>query len=217
MLAAGYQVADVLQRVNMARADSARLQKGADLTATLIARVNTLKATASPEEAATLEAELPHLQQGQKDLQAGIDHLNSFAHEGEGLVGDTRNGVAEGQEMQAVTATNPQSDLPSTSQLSVLKKLDTYLLNPDHSIGAAKAKWFQAALGFTRGNEQQLADQIVFNEAQAVPTTLTQWGQKFNQTISIVGANGKTIDVVFGWIKNNDGVVRLTTAIPTKL
>ena len=31
----------------------------------------------------------------------------------------------------------------------------------------------------------------------------------------VFGANGKTIDVTVGWIRNNDGVVRLLTAIPT--
>jgi len=30
-------------------------------------------------------------------------------------------------------------------------------------------------------------------------------------------ANGKTIDVLFGWIRNDDGVVRLVTAIPAKI
>jgi filamentous hemagglutinin len=50
-----------------------------------------------------------------------------------------------------------------------------------------------------------------------VPTLLTQHGQKFDQIISITGANGRTIDVNFGWIRNNDDVVRLVTAIPTKL
>lgn len=44
------------------------------------------------------------------------------------------------------------------------------------------------------------------------------YGTKFNQTISITGANRKVIvDVTFAWIKSaEDGVVRLVTAIPTK-
>jgi len=33
--------------------------------------------------------------------------------------------------------------------------------------------------------------------------------------IPIVGANTRTIDVQFIFIRNNDGVVRLVTAIPT--
>ena len=36
-----------------------------------------------------------------------------------------------------------------------------------------------------------------------------------NQVITIIGANGKSIDVTFAWIRNNDGVVGLVTSIPT--
>jgi hypothetical protein len=56
LLSAGFKAADVLQRVNLARADAARLQKAVDLSATLIARLSTIKATASPAEAAQIEA-----------------------------------------------------------------------------------------------------------------------------------------------------------------
>jgi hypothetical protein len=44
---------------------------------------------------------------------------------------------------------------------SVTKKVNDYLLNPAHPDGGPKAKWFQQALGFTRGNAGQLAEQIV--------------------------------------------------------
>lgn len=89
-------------------------------------------------------------------------------------------------------------------------------MNPTHPDGGPKAKWFQQALGFTRENADQLAKQIVFDPSKAVETTVTQYGTKYNQVITIVGANGKRIDVLFAWIRNNDGVVRLVTAIPTK-
>jgi hypothetical protein len=61
-----------------------------------------------------------------------------------------------------------------------------------------------------------LAKQINFDESKAIKTELIEQGQKYNQVINITGANGKKIDVTFGFIKNNDGVVRMTTAIPTK-
>lgn len=61
-----------------------------------------------------------------------------------------------------------------------------------------------------------LATQIVFDPTKAVQTGVTEFGTKYNQVISITGVNGKTIDVTFAWIKNNDGVVRLVTGIPTK-
>ncbi len=99
---------------------------------------------------------------------------------------------------------------------SVDDKLARYLLNMDHSIGGTKAKWFKEALGFTQENADELAKQIVFNPNKAVQTAITEHGIKYNQIIPIKGANGKVIDVKFGWIKNNDGVVRLITGIPTK-
>jgi len=79
-----------------------------------------------------------------------------------------------------------------------------------------KAEWFNQALGFTRENATDLERQIVFDGSKAVETGVTQFGTTYNQVIPITGANGKTIDVVFGWIRNDDGVVRLVTAIPTK-
>jgi filamentous hemagglutinin len=60
----------------------------------------------------------------------------------------------------------------------------------------------------------QLARQIVFDPAKAIATSATQYGQKYQQVIAINGANGRVIDVLFVWIKNNDGIVRLVTAIP---
>lgn len=101
------------------------------------------------------------------------------------------------------------------SQESVVDKLERYLLNPDHEAGGPKAKWFEQALGFTRQNESDLAKQIIFDPNKAIETGITQYGTKYNQVISITGANGKSIDVTFAWIRRDDGVVRLVTAIPT--
>ena len=100
---------------------------------------------------------------------------------------------------------------------SVNDKLARYLLNPSHPVGGAKAKWFEQALGFTQSNSSALAKQIVFDASKAVQTGVTQYGTKFNQVIPITAANGKVIDVTIAWIRNNDGVVRLVTGIPTKL
>jgi hypothetical protein len=99
---------------------------------------------------------------------------------------------------------------------SVKTKLENYLLNPEHPIGAAKAKWFDLALGYNKSNLNDLAKQIIFNEKTAVQTAITEYGTKYNQIISIVGTNGKIIDVEFVWIKNLDGYIRLVTGIPTK-
>ena len=106
-------------------------------------------------------------------------------------------------------------DLAAT-RASVDDKLARYLLNADHPIGASKAKWFDSALGFNKSNADQLAKQIVFDEASAVQTAVSEQGVKFNQVIPITGLNGKVIDVTFGWIRNNDGIIRLITGIPKK-
>ncbi|MDQ3803073.1 MAG: hypothetical protein M3416_04370 [Acidobacteriota bacterium] len=47
-------------------------------------------------------------------------------------------------------------------------------------------------------------------------TAATPNGVKYNQVISITGANGRRIEVTFAWIRNNEGVVRLVTSIPAK-
>ena len=95
-------------------------------------------------------------------------------------------------------------------------KLNNYLLDSTHKTGATKAQWFKEALGFIKTNADDLARQIKFDEKVAIKTELTQYGQKYEQIIPIVGANSKNIDVKFVWIKNKDGNIRLITAIPTK-
>ena len=102
-------------------------------------------------------------------------------------------------------------NIPSTTEGSVLDKLQRYLLNPNHPLGGPKSQWFKQALGFDLNNAGDLAKQIVFDEKLARATELTQFGQKYEQTVKVTGANGKTIDVLWVWIKNNDGVVRLVT------
>jgi len=100
------------------------------------------------------------------------------------------------------------------SAISVADKLQRYLLNPEHPIGGAKAQWFDRALGYTRQNAGGLAQQLVFDETKAVQTAVTPYGTKFNQTINVVGANGRTIPVITAWIRGADGVVRFVTATP---
>ncbi len=73
---------------------------------------------------------------------------------------------------------------------------------------------FKLRLG--QDNSAGLAKQIVFNPEKAIQTTKNAYGTKFSQVISVQGANGKIIDVVFIFIKNNDGVIRLVTSIPAK-
>ncbi|MEO8641314.1 hemagglutinin repeat-containing protein [Pseudomonas sp.] len=95
-------------------------------------------------------------------------------------------------------------------------KLQGYLLDASHPQNQTKATWFQQALGFDKSNWEGLASQIQFNEAKAVVTKTTQYGQTFEQKIPIVGTNGRTIDVPFVFLKDGSGTVRLVTGIPAK-
>ena len=95
-------------------------------------------------------------------------------------------------------------------------KLAGYLLDPAHPQNQTKAIWFSQALGFNQSNWQDLASQLYFDPAMAVATKTTQYGQTFEQVIPISGANGKTIDTTFVFMKDSSGAVRLVTGIPAK-
>jgi hypothetical protein len=100
------------------------------------------------------------------------------------------------------------------SQESVIDKLWRYLLDREHEVGGPKAEWFERALGLTRQNLPDLAKQIVFDPSRAWETGVSQFGTKYNEIISVTGANGKTIEILTGWIRGSDGIVKLVTAVP---
>jgi hypothetical protein len=120
------------------------------------------------------------------------------------------------EEAKAVSTAEQAAVTIDPTRKSVDKKVNDYLLNPDHPVGKTKANWFEKALGFTQKNGKELADQLNFDKAKAIQTGVTDYGTKYNQVIDIVGTNGKTISVVTGWIEK-DGIVSFVTAIPTKL
>lgn len=95
-------------------------------------------------------------------------------------------------------------------------KLQGYLLDAEHPQNQTKATWFQQALGFDKSNWEGLASQIKFDETKAVVTKTTQYGRTFEQRISILGTNGRTIDVPFIFLKDASGTVKLITGIPAK-
>lgn len=99
---------------------------------------------------------------------------------------------------------------------SVVDKLTRYLLNPNHTRGSTMATWYEKALGFSQENIGDLAKQIVFDPKTAYVTEVTQFGTKYNQIISITGANGKVVDIVAAWIKLADGTIKLVTTVPGK-
>jgi hypothetical protein len=114
------------------------------------------------------------------------------------------------------TNDSPASSNAGFDPSNLESKLGGYLLDPTHSQNQTKANWFSQALGFDQSNWQDLAKQLYFDPATAVPTKATQYGQTYEQVISITGVNGKTIDTTFVFMKDNSGTVRLVTGIPTK-
>lgn len=69
-------------------------------------------------------------------------------------------------------------------------KVANYLLNPANADGAAKAAWFQRALGFTKSNAGALSRQLRFDSRAASLQRTTQWGRVYEQTSTVRGANG---------------------------
>jgi hypothetical protein len=113
-------------------------------------------------------------------------------------------------------AVGPAPELEALSALSVEEKLMTYVLKADHVSNGGKAKFFEEVLGFTSENSKDLAKQIVFDGTKAVAGQVTEHGTMFTQIIPITGANGRVVNILSVWIKNNDNVVRLVTTYPAK-
>lgn len=127
----------------------------------------------------------------------------------EGVLGIGAGASADGD------PTNEAGAIAKTAE-SVLYKLNTYLLESNHPRGGTMAVWYERSLGFTKQNMGDLAKQIVFNPKIAYQTAVTEYGIKYNQVISITGANGKVIDIVAAWIKLPDGTIKLVTTVPVK-
>jgi hypothetical protein len=110
-----------------------------------------------------------------------------------------------------------ESEVTSLTEVSVVNKLNTYLLDPEHPIGKTKARWFETALGFIRENMNDLARQIKFDSEKAVFQKNNGYSDLFQQIIPIKGANGKKINTTFNWeIRNEESFPRLVGAIPVK-
>ncbi|MBO9170412.1 DUF6883 domain-containing protein [Rhizobium sp. L245/93] len=79
--------------------------------------------------------------------------------------------------------------------------LESYLLDSTRPQNQSKANWFSQTLGFDQSNWQDLASQLRFDTATAVATKTTPYGQTFEQTIPITGANGKLINTRIVFMK----------------
>lgn len=93
-------------------------------------------------------------------------------------------------------------------------KVFGYALNPDSEKGKHKAIVFQSALGYNLENGKELIDNILNNLGNFERDTLRsdKFGERFNVAMELTGPNGKTANVVTGWIIDYDkDYPRLTT------
>ena len=144
-------------------------------------------------------------------VQTTQESLNSISER-------TALAASAGQLVGGLAAAAKAIRISRIYQANVKEKLTKYLLDPNHPVGGSKAKWFKEALGFTKDNWKDLAKQIVFDINKAVSKGNTKgFGEKFEQIIEIMGANGKKIAVQFNFIvREGEDFARLVGAIPTK-
>lgn len=98
---------------------------------------------------------------------------------------------------------------------NIKDKLLKYVLNPEHEIGKDKAKYFKS-IGYTAENWKDLADQLKFDPEKATKRPETEFGQPYEQKITIELPDGKrTRIIVTGWMHlKGTKVIRLTTITP---
>ena len=80
-------------------------------------------------------------------------------------------------------------------------KLIHYALNPQHERGQNKARVFESRLGFNLSTWTQLKKAILdaLPHHEAILTSETVFGKKFEVVLSITGLNGRTEDVMTIW------------------
>jgi hypothetical protein len=97
-------------------------------------------------------------------------------------------------------------------------KLTEYALNPDHPVGKNKARVFESALGFNRGNADELMAQLQHGVKNNTPIAgkVDQYGERFTVEIPVKGPKGNGV-VTSGWIyKPGSEVPELTTILVKK-
>lgn len=105
------------------------------------------------------------------------------------------------------TEGSKKSPLPNADKATIKdEKLTDYALNPNHKGGGAdKARVFESALGFNQSNALQLKTQILSKlpNTEAITKETTEYGQKYQVDVEIVGVNGNIATVRTAWIIRN--------------
>jgi len=99
-------------------------------------------------------------------------------------------------------------------------KFVQYLLNPNHPVGAGKAKFFREVLGIEANEWRYLAAQFYegLRRTELSDLKVKIWedgfGASFNCVLPITGVNGTVAHVLTNWIMKPGQVPQLSTALP---
>lgn len=132
-------------------------------------------------------------------------------------------GAGEGLNFGRTTGSN-EATAPITSQSSVRyskKKTEGYLLNAEHPIGAAKAKFMKDVLGYDKSDAHLFHKNVVSSIMGKMPskTEQTQFGTKHTYKTKLISKNGNSItaNVVVVIQKDNGRVTyKIVTVYPDK-
>jgi filamentous hemagglutinin len=94
-------------------------------------------------------------------------------------------------------------------------KVSDYLLDPNHPVGGAKAKFFKS-FGFSRRDSSAMAEALANHPLRnAIDETIaTEHGSKHVVRCSIATPDGRGPCIVTVWMKEGDAPARLVTAYP---
>lgn len=101
------------------------------------------------------------------------------------------------------------------------KKTEGYLLNPEHPVGASKAKFMRDVLGYTQGDGKLFHKNVVLSIIGMVPkkTEITQFGVKHTYQVTLRSKANKEVsaNVVIVIQKDNKRITyKLVTVYPDK-
>lgn len=107
---------------------------------------------------------------------------------GSGISGNYSN--TKGASKNNSAPVKNSSDLQYNQQ-----KTEGYLLNPNHPVGAAKAKFMRDVLGYTQNDSKLFHENVTKSILGKTPTNTenTQYGIKHIYHTTLVGKNGQNV------------------------
>lgn len=91
---------------------------------------------------------------------------------------------------------NSSAPIKSTSDLQYSKqKTEGYLLNPNHPVGSAKAKFMKDVLGYTQRDSKLFHENVTKSILGKTPTKTetTQYRVKHTYHTTLIGKNGQSV------------------------